>query len=98
VDAPIPFSHGGNNFGSFNGFGSTTDGLFAVGAGAGSLNALYSVDPTTGLVTLMGSTGRIPIGLERFQQTLLGSSNQLHLHSIQHKYVDWRGHIDRGGG
>jgi hypothetical protein len=62
VDAPIPFSHGGNNFGSFNGFGSTTDGLFAVGAGAGSLNALYSVDPTTGLVTLMGSTGIITQG------------------------------------
>jgi len=55
--SPIPFSHGGNNFGAFNGFGSTTDGLFAVGAGAGGLNALYSVDPTTGLVALLGSTG-----------------------------------------
>src|SRR5450759_4479403 len=46
TNAPIPFSHNGNNFGAFNGFGSTTDGLFAVGAGAGSINALYSVDPT----------------------------------------------------
>jgi hypothetical protein len=55
--ATIPFSHGGNNFGALNGFGSTTNGLFAIGAGAGGLNALYSIDPTTGLETLIGSTG-----------------------------------------
>jgi hypothetical protein len=55
--SPIPFSHNGNNFGAFNGFGSTTNGLFAIGAGAGGLNGLYSVDPTTGLVNLIGSTG-----------------------------------------
>lgn len=55
--SPIPFSHNGNNFGSLNGFGSTTGGLFAVGAGAGGLNALYSIDPATGLETLIGSTG-----------------------------------------
>jgi hypothetical protein len=57
VNAPIPFSNGGNNFGAMNGFGSTTNGLFAVGAGAGGLNALYSVDPTSGIPTLVGSTG-----------------------------------------
>ena len=57
TSAPIPFSHNGNDYGSFNGFGSTTDGLFTVGAGAGGLNALYSVDPATGLVALIGSTG-----------------------------------------
>jgi len=62
VDTPIPFSNGGNNFGAFNGFGSTTAGLFAVGAGAGSLNSLYSVDPTTGAPTLIGSTGIITQG------------------------------------
>jgi hypothetical protein len=55
--ATTPFSHGGNNFGALNGFGSTTNGLFAIGAGAGGLNGLYSIDPTTGLETLIGSTG-----------------------------------------
>jgi len=55
--APIPFSHNGNNFGALNGFGSTTNGLFAIGAGAGGINALYSINPGTGLETLIGSTG-----------------------------------------
>ena len=83
------------NFGAQNGFGSTTTGLFAVGAGAGGLNSLYLIDPSTGAPTLIGSTGvidrrrhRLPIGLERFQQTLLGSSNQLHRYSLQPKYID----------
>jgi hypothetical protein len=55
--APIPFSNGGNNFGALNGFGSTTAGLFAIGAGAGGLNALYSINLMTGNPTLIGSTG-----------------------------------------
>ena len=55
--SPIPFSHNGNNFGALNGFGSTTNGLFAIGAGAGGINALYSINPATGLETLIGSTG-----------------------------------------
>jgi hypothetical protein len=57
VNAPIPFSHNGNSFGSLNGFGSTTAGLFAVGAAFGGLNSLYSIDTTTGAPTLIGSTG-----------------------------------------
>lgn len=55
--APISFSNGGNNFGALNGFGSTTAGLFAVGAAFGGLNSLYSINLTTGAPTLIGSTG-----------------------------------------
>lgn len=55
--APIPFSNNGNSFGALNGFGSTTAGLFAVGAAFGGLNSLYPVNPTTGAPTLIGSTG-----------------------------------------
>jgi len=63
VNAPIPFEHDGNNCGSVNGFGSTTAGLFAVGAGPfGGVNSFYSIDPTTGAPTLIGSTGIIAGG------------------------------------
>jgi hypothetical protein len=62
-NAPIPFEHDGNNCGSVNGFGSTTAGLFAVGAGPfGGVNSFYSIDPTTGAPTLIGSTGIIAGG------------------------------------
>ena len=57
TNAPNSFSQNGNNFGSMNGFGSTTSGLFAIGAAFGGVNSLYSVNPTTGAVTLIGSTG-----------------------------------------
>ena len=57
TNTPNAFSQNGNNFGSQNGFGSTLSGLYAIGAAAGGVNSLYSVNPTSGAVTLIGSTG-----------------------------------------
>src|SRR5579863_7758572 len=75
TDAPIPFSHNGNSFGSENGFGSTTAGLFAMGAAFGGVNYLYSVDPTTGAPTLIGSTGVTATGGTGFLSASNDSSN-----------------------
>ena len=55
--APTLFNQNNNGFGAENGFGSTTDGLFIMGAAFGGINYLYSVNPTTGAPTLIGSTG-----------------------------------------
>jgi uncharacterized protein (TIGR03437 family) len=56
--APVSFgNNNGNSFGALNGFGSTTNGLFAVGAAFGGLNSLWSVSPATGTPALIGSTG-----------------------------------------
>ena len=43
--APTPFGQNNNGFGAENGFGSTTDGLFIMGAAFGGINYLYSVNP-----------------------------------------------------
>jgi hypothetical protein len=86
VNAPIPFSNSGNNFGAFNGFGSTTAGLFAVGAGAGSVNGLYSVNTSTGDVTLIGSTGVITQGGTGF---LSASNDSSKLYwEVQTNFID----------
>ena len=55
--SPISFSNNGNSFGALNGFGSTANGLFAVGAAFGGLNSLWLVSPATGTPALIGSTG-----------------------------------------
>jgi len=55
--APTQFNQNNNGFGAENGFGSTTDGLFVIGAAAGGRNSLYSIDPSTGAPTLIGPTG-----------------------------------------
>jgi hypothetical protein len=60
--APTLFNQNNNGFGAQNGFGSTTDGLFIMGAAFGGINNLYSVNPTTGAPTLIGSTGIIAGG------------------------------------
>ncbi len=72
--APTTFSQNNNNFGAGNGFGSTTDGLFAIGAGAGGVNYLYSVNTTTGTPTPIGSTGIIAGGGTGFLSTSNDSS------------------------
>ncbi len=60
--APTLFNQNNNGFGAENGFGSTTDGLFVMGAAFGGINYLYSVNPTTGAPTLIGSTGVVTGG------------------------------------
>ncbi len=60
--APHTFNQNGNGFGAQNGFGSTTAGLFAIGAAFGGVNILYSVDPATGDPTMIGSTGVVAGG------------------------------------
>jgi len=49
-----------NGFGALNGLGSTTAGLFVIGAGSSDI--LYSVDPATGHPTRIGDTGVIAGG------------------------------------
>jgi hypothetical protein len=60
--APTVFAQNNNGFGAQNGFGSTTAGLFAMGAALGGTNYLYSVNPDTGAPTQIGSTGVIAAG------------------------------------
>ena len=67
--------NGGNNFGALNGFGSTTAGLFAVGAGAGGVNFLYSINPTTGAPTTIGSTGVTAEAVPGFLSASVDSSS-----------------------
>jgi len=55
--APTQFNQNNNGFGAVNGFGSTTASLFVMGAAFGGINYLYSVNPTTGAPTQIGSTG-----------------------------------------
>jgi hypothetical protein len=55
--APTKFNQNNNGFGLENGFGSTTAGVFVVGAAMGGDNYLYSVNTTTGAPTLIGPTG-----------------------------------------
>ena len=62
VVAPHTFHQNNNNFGAQNGFGSTTAGLFIIGAAPGIPNTLYSVDPATGDPVMIGSTGVIAGG------------------------------------
>jgi hypothetical protein len=50
------FQQNNNGFGPFNGFGSTTAGLFIMSAEANGTN-LWSVDPASGFPTRIGSTG-----------------------------------------
>jgi len=57
VDNGVP-----NGFGAINGLGSTTAGLFVIGAAAGGVNILYSVDPVSGHPTMIGATGVIAGG------------------------------------
>jgi hypothetical protein len=74
--APTTFNQLNNGFGPDNGFGSTTDGLFVVGAGSG-INSLYSVNTTTGTPTLIGSTGVFAGGGTGFLSTS-NDSNKLY--------------------
>ena len=60
--APTTFNQNGNGFGSENGFGSTTAGVFVVGAAHGGVNYLYAVNTTTGAPTLIGPTGVSAVG------------------------------------
>ena len=50
------FQQNNNGFGPFNGFGSTTAGLFIMSAEANGTN-LWSVDPASGFPTRIGTTG-----------------------------------------
>jgi hypothetical protein len=84
--APNAFSQNGNNFGSLNGFGSTIGGLYAIGSAPGGLNALYSVNPSSGAVTLIGSTGINAGGGTGF---LSASSDSSQLYwEVQTNYTD----------
>jgi hypothetical protein len=60
--APTLFNQNNNGFGAGNGFGSTTAGLYIIGAAFGGVDYLYSVNTTTGAPTLIGSTGVIAGG------------------------------------
>ena len=61
--APTYFQQNNSGFGVMNGFGSTTDGLFAMAAAVpGGVNYLWSVNPATGVPTQIGSTGVVAGG------------------------------------
>jgi hypothetical protein len=61
--APTYFQQNASGFGVTNGFGSTTNGLFAMAAAVpGGVNYLWSVNPATGVPTLIGSTGVVAGG------------------------------------
>ena len=60
--APHNLNQVNNGFGVLNGLGSTTAGVFVIGAAAGNNNILYSVDPATGDPTMIGTTGVIAAG------------------------------------
>ena len=60
--APTQFAQNNNGFGALNGFGSTSNGLFVMGAAVGGMNYLYSVNPDTGAPTQIGSTGVVAGG------------------------------------
>jgi hypothetical protein len=67
TSAPNYFQQNASGFGGLNGFGSTTDGLFAMAAAApGGVNYLWSVNPATGVPTLIGSTGVVAGGGSAF--------------------------------
>ena len=85
--APTYFQSKCNGFGALNGFGSTTDGLFAMAAAVpGGVNYLCSVNPATGVPTLIGSTGVIAGGGTGF---LSASNDSSKLYwEIQNGYTD----------
>jgi hypothetical protein len=84
--APTTFNQNSNGFGAQNGFGSTTDGLFIMGAAFGGINNLYSVNPSTGAPTLIGSTGVITGGGTGF---LSASNDSSKLYwEVQTNFID----------
>ena len=84
--APTLFQQNNSGFGADNGFGSTTDGLFVMGAAFGGLNYLYSVNPATGAPTQIGSTGVIAGGGSGF---LSASNDSSKLYwEVQNGYTD----------
>ena len=85
--APTYFQQNASGFGVLNGFGSTTDGLFAMAAAVpGGVNYLWSVNPATGVPTLIGSTGVVAGGGTGF---LSASNDSSKLYwEIQNGYTD----------
>ena len=61
--APTYFQQNASGFGALNGFGSTSNGLFAMAAAVpGGINYLWSINPATGVPTQIGSTGVVAGG------------------------------------
>jgi len=85
--APTYFQQNASGFGVLNGFGSTTDGLFAMaGAIPGGVNYLWSVNPATGVPTQVGSTGVVAGGGSGF---LSASNDSSKLYwEVQNGYTD----------
>jgi hypothetical protein len=65
--APTYFQQNNSGFGVLTGFGSTTDGLFAMAAAVPSGdNYLWSINPATGVPTVIGSTSVVAGGGSAF--------------------------------
>ena len=87
--APHTFHQNNNNFGAQNGFGSTTAGLFIIGAAAGSVNILLLRQfghrrPNVDRINRhrRRRRHRESFGFHRFEQAVLGGSNQLHRYAL----------------
>ena len=87
-----------NGFGALNGLGSTTAGLFIIGVPAGGNNYFTPSirPPATRRASESQASSRVaalePSRHPRFDQAVLGSSNQLHGYALQHQYLHRRSH------
>ena len=85
--APTYFQQNASGFGGLNGFGSTSNGLFAMASAVpGGVNYLWSVNPATGVPTQIGSTG-VVAGGGSSSLSASNDSNQLYW-EVQNGYID----------